>query len=118
VPDAATTSSVAAVPGQPEEVERLRAENAELRRRVDDAEVAIAVLRREALERRSQVRQLAESLPTAVSRRAMLVQMADDVLHHPDKAGMARRAVAKLGRAPRKLVRSLSGRLHADGEPR
>lgn len=101
-----------------DEIDRLRAENAELRGRVEDAEREIDVLRREALQRRTEVRAMAEALPTAVSRRAMLQQMTSDVLHHPDKAGMLRRAIAKLGRAPRKLVRSGRARWDARGVDR
>jgi hypothetical protein len=29
------------------------------------------------------------------------------VVHHPDKPGVVKRAIAKLGRAPRKLARML-----------
>jgi len=93
------------------ELERLRAENAELRRRIGEVDEAIGVLRVEALERRGAVRDLAEALPTAMSRRALLVQMAADVRHHPDKVGVLRRGVAKLARAPRKLGRLLRARI-------
>jgi hypothetical protein len=57
------------------EIDRLRAENDELRRRVEAAEHQIDVLRREALERRAKVRELAESLPAAVSRRRLMLEM-------------------------------------------
>ena len=57
------------------EIDRLRAENDELRRRVEAAEHQIEVLRREALERRAEVRELAESLPAAVSRRRLMLEM-------------------------------------------
>jgi len=67
-------------------------------------------LRTDALRRRAEVRQLAESLPTAVSRHAVLRQMLSEVRHHPDKGGVARRAVAKAGRAPRKAARLLRDR--------
>lgn len=87
------------------EIERLQAENAELRRRVGLADEQIEVLRSEALARRAEVRSLAEALPTAMSRHALLTAMARDVRHHPDKAGALRRAIRKLGRAPRKAVR-------------
>jgi hypothetical protein len=96
---------------QIEEIERLRAENDELRRRIAEVDDAIGVLRAEALERRGAVRDLAESLPTAMSRRTLLLQMAADARHHPDKAGVLRRGVAKLARAPRKLWRLLRARL-------
>jgi uncharacterized coiled-coil DUF342 family protein len=57
------------------EIDRLRAENDELRRRVEAAEHQIDVLRREALERRAEVRDLAESLPATVSRRRLMLEM-------------------------------------------
>ena len=60
----------------PTEIDRLRDENAELRRRVEAAERDIEVLRAEALARRAEVRTLAEQLPAAVSRKALLAQMA------------------------------------------
>jgi hypothetical protein len=88
-----------------DDIDRLRAENAELRRRVEAAEATIADLRTEALERRAEVRRIAEALPTAMSRHALVMGMLRDVRHHPDKGGVARRAVRKLGRAPRKALR-------------
>ncbi len=87
------------------EIDRLSAENAELRRRVDTAEQLIATLRDEALARRAEVRAMAEALPTAMSRHALVTGMLRDVRHHPDKAGVFGRAIRKLGRAPRKAVR-------------
>ena len=42
-----------------------------------------------------------------MSRRAVVTGLLRDLVHHPDKAGVVRRAVAKLGRAPRKLARML-----------
>ena len=96
---------------QTTELERLRAENAELQRRLAEIGGTIDTLRDEALERRAEIRRLAEELPTAMSRRVLLGQMMRDVTHHPDKAGMLRRAVAKLGRAPRKALRSVRSRL-------
>jgi chromosome segregation ATPase len=87
------------------EIDRLSAENAELRRRVDAAEQQIATLRDEALARRAEVRAMAEALPTAMSRHALVTGMLRDVRHHPDKAGVLGRAVRKLGRAPRKAAR-------------
>ena len=93
--------------GAERRAEELLAENAELRRRVDAAERSIAELRAEALARRSEVRRLAEELPLAMSRHALVKAMLRDVVHHPDKAGAVERAVRKLGRAPRKLVRML-----------
>ena len=96
----------------------LERENAELRRRLALAETTLAEMRAEALARRSEVRALAESLPTAMSRHALLRAMARDVRHHPDKAGVAQRALAKpwrgirkLGRGPRKAVRIIRARM-------
>jgi hypothetical protein len=83
----------------------LERDNAELRRRLTVAESALADMRAETLERRAEVRALAESLPTAMSRHALLRSMARDARYHPDKAGVAKRAIAKAGRAPRKAVR-------------
>jgi hypothetical protein len=83
----------------------LERENAELRRRLIVAETALGGMRVEALARRAEVRALAESLPTAMSRHALLRSMAHDARHHPDKAGVVKRAIAKAGRAPRKAVR-------------
>jgi hypothetical protein len=92
------------------DTEALRAENRELRRRVAEAESAIATLRAEALERRAEVRSLAEALPTAMSRHALVTGMLRDVRHHPDKKGVVLRAFRKLGRAPRKALRIATGR--------
>jgi hypothetical protein len=89
------------------DIERLRAENDELRRRVEHAERQIDALRAEALQRRAAVRSMAESLPSALSRHALITGMLRDMRHHPDKAGVARRAAFKLGRAPRKVMRLL-----------
>jgi uncharacterized small protein (DUF1192 family) len=93
------------------EIDRLEAENAELRRRIGLAQEQIDVLRAEALERRAEVRSLAEALPTAMSRHALVTGMLHDVRHHPDKAGVVRRGIRKLGRAPRKAARLLKQRL-------
>jgi septal ring factor EnvC (AmiA/AmiB activator) len=87
------------------EIERLRGENAELRRRVELAETAIAQLREEALARRAEVRAMAEALPAEISRRTLLRTMVTEAVHHPDKAGVVRRGVRKIGRAPAKAVR-------------
>ena len=92
------------------EIDALRAENDELHRRVAEAETAIATLRSEALARRAEVRALAEALPTAMSRHALVMGMLRDVRHHPDKTGVLWRAIRKLGRAPRKAARIVTGR--------
>ena len=93
------------------DIDQLAAENAELRRRVTEAEAVIARLRAEALERRAEVRAMAEALPSAMSRHALVMGMLRDVRHHPDKKGVATRAVRKLGRAPRKAARIVKQRL-------
>jgi chromosome segregation ATPase len=90
-----------------DELARLRAENDQLRRRVDEVEQVLGELKAEALARRAEVRALAEELPAAMSRRAVVAGLLRDLVHHPDKPGVMRRAIAKLGRAPRKLARML-----------
>ena len=89
----------------PTELEDLRAENVELRRREQLAAAAIEELRAGAIVRRAEVRAMAEALPAEVSRHALIRSALADAVRHPDKAGVARRAVRKLGRAPRKLLR-------------
>ena len=91
-------------------MDRLRDENTELRRRVDAAEQLIDELRAEALQRRAEVRAMAEALPTAISRHALVRGMLHDVRHHPDKNGVLRRGIRKVGRAPRKAARLLLGK--------
>ncbi len=106
--DNAAADKAASVTDSPAgELVRLAEENAELRRRVDAAQATIAELRTEAIERRAEVRSLAEALPTAMSRHALVHQMLHDARHHPDKRGVFGRAVRKLGRAPRKAARML-----------
>ena len=80
------------------ELETLREENADLRRRVVAAEAAIAELRTEALERRQQVRALVADLPVAMSRKTLLRQVASVVVHNPDKKGLVVRVVNKVRR--------------------
>jgi hypothetical protein len=89
---------------QERELESLRTENADLRRRVETAEAAIAELRAEALERRQQVRALVADLPVAMSRKTLLRQIANDAIHHPDKKGVVVRGVNKIRRTVRKAV--------------
>lgn len=91
------------------DLDTLRAENAELRRRVDAAEAAIAELRQGAAARRAEVRELAEQLPAEISRHALIRGTLRDALHHPDKVGVAKRAARKLGRAPVKAYRIVVG---------
>ncbi len=85
----------------------LRAENDSLKARFAEIEGELAVLTDQALERRAEVRRLAEELPAAMSRKTLLLQMVDDVRHHPDKRRMAGRAVAKLGRGVKKVGRTV-----------
>jgi hypothetical protein len=91
-----------------EELDHLRAENAELRRRVDAVTAEIDQLRVESLQRRDEVRRLVADLPTVVSRKSVVRQMLSDGAHHPDKSGVAGRALRKLGRAPRKAFRQIT----------
>lgn len=91
-------------------VSELEAENAELRRRIDLVDGELDTLRVESLQRRHDVRSLAESLPTAESRKVLLTQMANDLRHHPDKKRMIGRAWQKVLRGPRKLARSIKNR--------
>lgn len=93
------------------DLDALQAENAELRRRIGLVEHEIAQLRSEALQRRGEVRTLAEAFPAAMSRHALLTGMARDVRHHPDKKGVVVRGLRKLGRAPRKAVRLIRERI-------
>jgi hypothetical protein len=92
------------------ELEALRAENAELRRRIDEATALLDALQAESLERRAEVRALVADLPVVVSRKTVLRTLVSEGIHHPDKAGVACRALRKLGRAPRKAVRILRRR--------
>jgi hypothetical protein len=92
------------------DLEALRAENAELRRRVEIAEAAISELREGALARRAEVRTMAEALPAEVSRHALIRATLRDAVRHPDKRGVARRALRKLGRAPVKAYRIAVGK--------
>ena len=58
-----------------EELDHLRSENAELRRRIEIVSVEIEQLRAESLQRRDEVRRLVADLPSVVSRRAVVRQM-------------------------------------------
>jgi hypothetical protein len=58
----------------------LRAENAELKRRVELAEAAISRLTEESLARESAARQLVADLPRAVSRKSVLADVVRDSL--------------------------------------
>ena len=63
---------------------------------------------RSRLQRRDEVRQLVADLPTVVSRRTVVREMLREGVNHPDKPGVLRRAVRKLGRAPRKAWRMIT----------
>ena len=91
-----------------EELEHLRSENAELRRRIDEVRAEIDELRAESLQRRAEVRALVADLPTVVSRRTVVRQMFREGASHPDKSGVLGRALRKLGRAPRKALRMIT----------
>ena len=91
-----------------EELENLRSENAELRRRIDEVRSEIDQLRAESLQRRAEVRALVADLPTVVNRRTVVRQMFREGANHPDKSGVLGRALRKLGRAPRKAFRLIT----------
>ncbi len=91
-----------------EELDHLRAENAELRRRIEVVGAEIDQLRAESLQRRDEVRQLVADMPTVVSRRVVVRELFRDGAGHPDKSGVLGRALRKLGRAPRKAVRLIT----------
>ena len=91
-----------------DEIEQLRAENAELRHRIVVAEAEIDQLRTESVQRRAEVRALTADIPTVLSRRQVLHELVGDAVRHPDKAGVAKRAARKLGRALRKAWRKLT----------
>jgi len=90
------------------ELDHLRSENAELRRRIEEVRIEIDALRAESLQRRAEVRELVADLPKVVSRRAVVREMVIEGVHHPDKPGVMRRAVRKAGRAPRKAYRTIT----------
>ena len=90
------------------EIDQLRSENAELRRRIEEVRIEIDALRAESLQRRAEVRELVADLPKVVSRRTVVRQMVIQGAHHPDKAGVMGRAVRKVGRAPRKAYRTIT----------
>jgi hypothetical protein len=73
---------------------------AELLRRLDALEA-------ESNDRREQLRLIADRLPAAISRRSMLRSLARDLRRAPNKGDIARRAIAKLGRAPGAVVKRL-----------
>ncbi|HEY4331813.1 MAG TPA: hypothetical protein VGM78_04565 [Ilumatobacteraceae bacterium] len=88
-----------------DEIDALRAENADLRQRVAAAEDAIVEMRADALARRQQVRDLVADLPVTMSRKTLLRQVWRDAVTHPDKRGVVVRAVNKLRRGVRKAIR-------------
>ena len=91
-----------------EELDHLRSENAELRRRIEMTRAEIDELRAEALQRRNEVRQLVADLPTVVSRRAVVRAMVREGANHPDKPGVIGRGLRKIGRGPRKALRLIT----------
>lgn len=86
------------------DLDDLRVENAELRSRLEVVEREIADLRAAALQRRTEVRALAEAFPAAMSRRALVVGMTRDLIRHPDKKGAAGRALRKLRRSLQQMA--------------
>jgi chromosome segregation ATPase len=91
-----------------EELDHLRSENAELRRRIEVVQTEIDELRADAQQRRAEVRQLVADLPTVVSRKAVVREMLREGASHPDKSGVFGRALRKIGRGPRKIVRLIT----------
>jgi hypothetical protein len=91
-----------------DELDHLRSENAELRRRLEMVRVEIEELRAESLQRRHEVRQLVADIPTVVSRRTVVREMVRDGAKHPDKKGVIGRAFRKLLRGPRKAMRVIT----------
>jgi hypothetical protein len=73
-------------------------------------EARLDALEREAVERRNELRAIAESLPAATSRRFVLTSMVRDLRAAPDRGTVARRTVRKLARAPRDAFRALAAR--------
>jgi uncharacterized coiled-coil DUF342 family protein len=70
-----------------EELDHLRAENAELHRRVEAVRAEIDQLRAESLQRRDEVRRLVADLPAVVSRRAIVKQMFRRTARRPMSPG-------------------------------
>lgn len=62
-------------------------------------------LRDESRHRQSELRELAAALPPAQSRRQLVAQMFSDLARAPDKAGVIRRVMVKVARAPVDLLR-------------
>jgi uncharacterized small protein (DUF1192 family) len=91
-----------------EELDHLRSENVELRRRIEVVQAEIDELRAESLQRRDEVRQLVADLPTVVSRRTVVREMLREGANHPDKSGVFGRGLRKIGRGPRKVVRLIN----------
>jgi len=69
----------------------------------------LEALERESDRRRAELQRLAAQLPAAVSRRAVARAALNDVVRAPDKLGIVRRGLRKIGRAPRALWRRLRG---------
>ena len=92
-----------------DELDHLRSENAELRRRLETTRTEIDELRAEALQRGIEVRQLVADLPTVVSRRAVVREMVREGAQHPDKPGVVGRGLGKFCRGPRKAFRLITG---------
>ncbi len=74
---------------------------------LDDVRAALDRLQAESEARRAELRDIAAQLPATVSRTALLRTMAVDLRHAPDKAMIVHRGLRKLGRAPRRLARTV-----------
>jgi sugar-specific transcriptional regulator TrmB len=94
----------------PDDAALLRAENDELRRRLDTAEQELAAIRDESRRRTEELRTLVRDVPATLSRRATVAALFDDVVRHPDKAGVCAAAFRRLARAPRRAWLLVTGR--------
>jgi hypothetical protein len=63
-------------------------------------EARLDELQRQSELRRTELREIAAQLPSAVSRRAILRAMLADLRSAPDKMGILRRALGKAARTP------------------
>lgn len=63
-------------------------------------------LERQSNERRAELQRLAAQIPAALSRRAVLRSIVADARRSPNKGEILRRGLAKVGRAPGRLIRA------------
>lgn len=74
-------------------------------------EQRLSALEQASDERRAELRRLAAAVPAALSRRALVAGLVDDLRHAPNRGEIARRGARKLLRAPAALLRRLTRRL-------